>query len=184
MPAAEPAPPRDFTVLLSPGWVRIPLDGREKATAAALATAKVSDLAERQRSQAREYLLHMLRLAIRHAREAGGIDIMMSLAEREGIPLAASCLVSYVEQDPPVSAGRLAAELGTDGGEVTRQELAGCPAVRHRYLEGPVTRVDYHLPVPGRAGLLTMAFSTPLEPLAGPLVLLFDAIAESLRWRS
>jgi hypothetical protein len=184
MPAAEPAPPGDFTVLLPPGWVRIPLDGREKAAAAALATAKVSDLAEPQRNQAREHLLGMLRLAIRHAREAGGIDIMMSLAEREGIPLAASCLVSYVEQDPPVSVGRLATEFGTDGGDVTQRELAGRPAVRRRYLEGPVTRVDYHLPVPGRRGLLTMAFATPLEPLADPLVLLFDAIAESLRWRS
>jgi hypothetical protein len=184
MPAADPAPPRDFTVLLPPGWVRIPLDGREKAAAAALATAKVADLAEPQRGQAREQVLQMLRLAIRHARDAGGIDIMMSLAERDGIPLAASCLVSYVAQDPPVSAGRLAAELGADGGEVSRKELAGCPAVRHRYLEGPVTRVDYHLHAPGTAGLLTMAFATPLEPLAGPLVLLFDAIAESLRWRS
>ncbi len=184
MPAAGPAPPRDFTVLLPPGWVRIPLDGREKAAAAALATAKVSGLAEPHRSQAREQVLQMLRLAIRHAREAGGIDIMMSLAEREGIPLAASCLVSYVEQDPPVTAGQLAAELGADGAEVTRQDLAGCTAVRHRYLEGPVTRVDYHLRVPGTAGLLTMTFATPLEPLAGPLVLLFDAIAGSLRWRS
>lgn len=89
-----------------------------------------------------------------------------------------------MEQAPPVTVAALAAELGEDGGDVTRQELAGCPAVRHRYLEGPVTRVDYHLRVPGTAGLLTMAFATPLEPLAGPLVLLFDAIAGSLRWRS
>lgn len=184
MPATEPAPPRDFTVLLPPGWVRIPLDGREKAAAAMLATAKVAELAEPQRSQARDQLLRMLRLALRHTREAGGIDIMLSLAEREGLPLAASCLVSYAEQDPPISVSRLAGELGTDGGEVTRLELAGCPAVRHRHLEGPVTRVDYHLPIPGKTGLLTLAFSTPLEPLAEPLVLLFDAIAESLRWRS
>ncbi len=184
MATTEPAPPRDFTVLLPPGWVRIPLDGREKAAAAALATAKVADLAEPQRSQARKQLHQMLRLAIRHAREAGGIDIMLSLAEREGIPLAASCLVSYVEQDPPICPGQLATELGLDGGEVSGLELAGCPAVRHRCLERPVTRVDYHLPVPGKTGLLTLAFSTPLEPLADPLVLLFDAIAETLRWRS
>lgn len=92
MAAAEPAPPREFTVLLPPGWLRIPLDGREQAAAAALATAEVSDLAEPCRSQAREHLLQMIRLAIRHARQAGGIDIMMSLAERDGIPLAASCL--------------------------------------------------------------------------------------------
>jgi hypothetical protein len=45
-----------------------------------------------------------------------------------------------------------------------------------------VTIVDYFLPVPGRPGVLALSFATPVEPLADALVLLFDAIAESLRW--
>jgi hypothetical protein len=184
VPAAAAPPPHDFTVLLPPGWVRIPLDGREGARAAALATAKAAGLAEPQRGEERERLLGLLKTALRRAREAGGVDIMISLAERNGVPLAASCLVSYVEHGDPVPMDMLAVELAREGGDVRCAEIAGCPAVRRRHMEPPVTRLDYHLPIPGRSGLLTLAFATPLEPLADPLVLLFDAIAESLRWRT
>jgi hypothetical protein len=175
--------PRDFTVLLPPGWIRLPLDARAKATAAAIATAKVAGLTEPQRSQVREQVLKILRLAMRDARQAGGIDIMISLAEREGIPLAATCLVCYVDQDPASSIDQFAAELVSEGGEVSTPEIAGHPSVRRRHLDDIVTRVDYHLPIPGGTGMLTFAFSTPMEPLADSLVLLFDAIAESIRWR-
>jgi hypothetical protein len=177
-------PPRDFTVLLPPGWIRIPLDGREGARATALATAKAAGLGEPQREAVKQQILGMLREAIRRAREAGGIDIMISLAERDGLPLAASCLVSYVEQGAAVPMDQLAAELGRDGGEVSGAEIDGVPAIRHRYVQPPVTRVDYLLRMPGRTGMLTLAFATPIEPLADALVLLFDAIAESLRWQT
>lgn len=110
---------------------------------------------------------------------------MMSLAERDGIPLPASCLVSYVEQGSvPVPMDVLAADLAAEGGAVTTVEIAGRPAVRRRYAEPPVTRLDYMLTMPGKPGLVTLAFATPLEPLADALVVLFDAIAESLKWRT
>jgi hypothetical protein len=109
---------------------------------------------------------------------------MLSLGQRNGIPLAASCLVSYVEQGDMVPMEQLLAEVARDGGDVSSVEITRIPAVRRRYMEGPVTMVDYLMPVPRKKGLLTLAFATPLEPLADPLVLLFDAIAESLRWRS
>lgn len=176
--------PYDFTVLLPPDWIRIPLDGREGARAAALATAKVANLPEPQRSQEKERLIQLLKAALRKAREAGGTDIMLSLAERHGIPLAASCLVSYVEQGSKIPADQLLAEVAQAGGDVTGVEIGGCPAVRRRHLEGSVTMVDYFLPMPSRNGLLTLAFATPLEQLADAIVFLFDAIAESLRWRS
>ena len=119
-PAANGAArmPRDFTVLLPPGWVRIKLDG-----------------------------------------------LLMDLAAR--------------------------------GGHVTGTEIAGGPAIRHQYEVLPpegslpggqepvstrVTMVDFFLPLPGQPGLLVLSFSTPVEPLAKALVMLFDAIAESLRW--
>ncbi len=182
--ATAAVPPRDFTVLLPPGWVRIPLDGREQARASALATAKAAVLAEPQRQAAKQQILRLLKDAIRHARQAGGTDMMISLAERGGMPLAASCLVSYVEEGDPVPMDKLAAELARDGGAVSETEIDGRRAIRRRYLEPPVTRLDFYLHVPGRCGLLTLAFATPFEPLADALVVLFDAIAESLRWRS
>jgi hypothetical protein len=177
-------PPHDFTVLLPPGWIRIPLDGREGIRVSALATAKVAQLPEPQRSEEKQRLLHLLKVSLRKAREAGGIDVIMSLAERNGIPLAASCLVSYVDQGDQVPIDQLLLEVSKDDGDVSSVEIAGSPAVRRRYMEGPVTMVDYLLPMPGKKGLLTLAFATPLEQLADPLVVLFDAIAESLRWQS
>jgi hypothetical protein len=173
----------DFTVLLPPGWVRIPLDGRENARAVVLADAKASEAPGPQRQAARQQLRRLLHQALTRARQAAGTDVLISLAELDEIPIPASCLVSYVEHDRPVPLDRLAARLAEGRGDVRTAEVGGLPAVRHRYQEDLMTRVDYHLRVPGRAGLMTLAFATPLEPLAGPLTLLFDAIAGSLRWR-
>ena len=182
------AQPRDFAVLLPPGWARIPLDGRETARAAALAADKTADLAEPQRSAARDKLARMIRGALRDARSAGGIDVLLSLAERDGIPLAASCLISYLDRGQEVPLDALAAELSSaehgTGGTVSTAEVGGGPAVRRRSAADGITRLDYYLPVPGRpTGFLVLAFATPMEPLADALVTLFDAIAVSLRWQ-
>ena len=45
------APPRDFAVLLPPGWVRIPLDGSENARMAAVVAAKAAEVPEPQRGR-------------------------------------------------------------------------------------------------------------------------------------
>lgn len=189
-PRSDPrSHPRDFAVLLPPGWVRIPLDGRESARAATLAANKTAGLEEPQRSAVRDKLARMIRQALGDARSAGGIDVLLSLAERDGMPLAASCLISYLNQGQEVPLDMLAAELsgkdGEAGGDVSLTEVGGGPAVRRRYAEDGITKVDYFLPIPGRpTGFLVMAFGTPMLPLADALVTLFDAIAASLRWQS
>jgi hypothetical protein len=180
--ADRSGPPRDFILLLPPGWVRIPLDGREGARAKALAAAKVSDLPEPQRSTAREQLLQTIKKGLRQARLAGGVDVLMSLAEWNTVPIAASCLVSYVDEGVPVPMDMLANDLVANGGDARLVTIAGRPAVRHRHMDIPVTRLDYMMTLPGKSGVLTFAFSTPLEPLADALVVLFDAIMETLRW--
>jgi hypothetical protein len=176
--------PRDFTVLLPPGWTRIPIDGRESARAVALAAQKTADLTDPQRSQVREKLARLIRSALRDARSCGGIDIMISLAERDGVPLAASCLISYVDQGQRVPMDMLAAQLSGEGGDVAVVQVGGDQAVRRRYREIGMTKLDYFLPLPGRMGLLITSFGTPVEPLADAFLLLFDAIAQSLRWQS
>jgi hypothetical protein len=172
----------DFAVLLPPGWVRIPLDGRENARAAALATAKAAEVAAPQRQAVQHKLHQMICQALSHARAAGGTDILLSLTERNGIPLAASCLISYAESTDPIPLGALAQQLRDDGQDISETPIAGRTAIRHRYQEDLITRLDYHLKVPGRSGLMTLAFATPLEPLADAMSTLFDAIAESMRW--
>jgi hypothetical protein len=183
------AHPRDFAVLLPPGWARIPLDGRESARAATLAANKTAGLEEPQRSAVRDKLTAAIRQALQDARSAGGIDVLLSLAERDGIPLAASCLISYLDKGQEVPLDMLAAEFSAEddaaGGSVSLTEAGGCPAVRRRHIDDGITRLDYFLPMPGRpTGFLVMAFGTPMEPLADALVTLFDAIAQSLRWQS
>jgi hypothetical protein len=73
-------------------------------------------------------------------------------------------------------------ELADDGSEVSATETATGPAVRRLRSEAGVTLVDYFLPMPARTGMLALSFSTPVEPLAEALVMLFDAIAGSVRW--
>jgi hypothetical protein len=193
-PRAAPPPdrrshPRDFVVLLPPGWARIPLDGRERARAATLAANKTAGLEEPERSAVRDRLTRTIRQALQDARSAGGIDVLLSLAERDGIPLAASCLISFLDKGQEVPLDMLAAELSAEddgaGGNISLTEAGGCPVVRRQHIEDGITRLDYFLPMPGRpTGFLVMAFGTPMEPLADALVTLFDAIAQSLRWQS
>lgn len=178
-------PPRDFAVLLPPGWARIPLDGTEGARVTAVVTAKVADMPEPQRGQLRQRLLRVLNETLRDARKAGGIDVLVSLGEVRGVPISASCLVSYLERGGKVPLDGLHAELAGDGDQVSWAEIAGCPALRRQRAEAAATMVDFFTPVPGRGGLLSLSFATAAaEPLTGALLLLFDAIAGSLRWQS
>ena len=188
--------PRDFAVLLPPGWVRIKLDGSEPVVLARLVAAKVATVDPAQREEARALLTRTLGSALRDAKAAGGLDVLISVAESHGVPIAASCLITYLDQDgTKVPLDGLLMDLAARGGQVTGTEIAGGPAIRHQYEIVPsaaslpedpvatrVTMVDFFLPLPGRPGLLVLSFSTPVEPLAEALVMLFDAIAESLRW--
>jgi len=188
--------PRDFAVLLPPGWVRIKLDGSEPVVLASLVAAKVATVDPAQREEARALLTRTLGGALRDAKAAGGLDVLISVAESHGVPIAASCLVTYLDQDgTKVPLDGLLMDLAARGGQVTGTEIAGGSAIRHQYEIVPpegslpedpvatrVTMVDFFLPLPGRPGLLVLSFSTPVEPLAEALVMLFDAIAESLRW--
>ena len=178
-------PPRDFAVLLPPGWVRIPLDGSETARITAVVTAKSADMPEPQRGQVRQRLQRVLNDTLREAEKAGGIDVLISLGEVRGVPIPASCLVSYLERGQKVPLDGLHAELAGGGDQVTWAEIAGSAAVRRQRADGAAATVDFFTPVPGRPGLLSLSFATAAaEPLAGALLPLFDAIAGSLRWQS
>lgn len=169
------APPRDFAVLLPPGWVRIPLDGSENARMAAVVAAKAAEVPEPQRGQVRQRLLRVLNDMLGHAKSAGGIDVLVSLGEIRGVPISASCLVSYLDQGKEVPLDGLRAELAAGDGEVTWAEIAGSPAIRRQRTRDAVTAVDFFTPVPGRPGLLSLSFGTAAaEPLAGALLLLFE----------
>ena len=121
--------------------------------------------------------------------EQGGAALYLSYLDAAGVPLSASLLVSLL----PQTHERATAALTTHG-EATVVDLpAAGRATRRRRTERskesrklgstfPDTIVEYFVPVPGRAELLLLTFSTPLEPLADEMVELFDAVAGTLRW--
>jgi hypothetical protein len=199
-----PAPVvRDFTMLLPPGWARIPLDGRTPARVKALVSERLSAAPAAQRQALRTALTREITDTLATAARHGGLDVFLSLDPVAGLPVPASALVTHLEarDDDPLAAlfERLAA--GGDGVEVLEidvVEVAGAPAVRRRArrreevapagdLPGGVlhvTQLEYLVPVPGGGGALVLAFSTPIERLGPALVELFDVMATSLRWVS
>lgn len=180
--------PSDFSLLLPPGWVRLPLDGREHERVVALVNDKVQELPPQAREGLRRTMTRDVLASLEKARAAGGVDVFLSVAESQGLPIAASCLVTFLNTRDELPLQGLLEEFAAD--QVSLVTVAGARAVRRRYLEesesGDVvlqtTLVDYFVPLPASTGLLVLSFGTSLEPLAEALVQLFDAMAESLRW--
>lgn len=190
--AARPASavPTDFRVLLPPGWVRVPVTDRATESVVALATARARVAPPEQQESVRTHLVSLLSRAVAAARDAGGVDVMLSVDAVEGVPVPASCLVSYVEPESEHDLAMLAGQLAGPGVEVSVVDLDAGRAVRRqstRWAEDAAVSVvlselAFWLPVPGRSGLLVLTFSTPSAELAPALLPLFDAIATTLRW--
>jgi hypothetical protein len=182
--------PSDFALLLPPGWVRLPLDGREHERVVAIVNVKVQELPAEVREGLRRLLTRDLLGALAKAREAGGVDVFLSLSEVEGAPIAASCLVTFLDARSAVPLDGLVLDLAGEGARTTVVCVADAPAVRRETVAEldagehvlRTTTVDFFIPLPASTGLLVLSFATAIEPLAEALVHLFDAMAESLRW--
>ena len=190
---------RDFSMLLPPGWARLPLDSRVSLRVKNLVADRVSSVPPEQRAQLRAVLTRELTSTLESAARSGGTDVLLSVDPVAGRVVPASCLVTHRE-GPAV--GVLQAIAGTSPGrpgsvrELGTVEVAGTPAVRRlttRTEEVPadggapsavltVTQLDYFVPMPAGDGLLVLTFSTPIEQLGPPLVKLFDVMASSFRW--
>ena len=193
---------RDFSVLMPPGWARIPLDDRVPLRIKNLVAERLANAPAEHREGLRSSLTRELTDTLASAARQGGLDVLLSLDPVAGQPVPASALITHLQgqsgEDPLSSLlGTLAAgseEL--DVRELDVVEVAGGPAVRRLSMRGErvapigdlpggvlhVTQLEYFVPVPGEGGLLVLAFSTPIEQLGPPLVKLFDVIATSLRW--
>lgn len=192
----------DFTVLLPPGWVRIPVDGRAPLRVKQLVSERLGAAPAEHREALRTGLTRELTAALETAGRVGGLDVFLSVDPVAGQPVPASGLVTHAEG--PDDGDALDSILGTlvagsDGAtvrELTVVEVAGGPAVRRLSTRSErvaaeaglpggvlrVTQVDHFVPVPGGHGVLVLTFSTPIEQLGPPLVALFDVLASSMRW--
>lgn len=193
-----------YRVVLPAGWHRLPADPvAVRPVARRLLLQAWADRPRDATAAARRTLEdELVRLADRAA-DQGGHELLVSLQEVGGVPLAASAVVSLVPlplegeaglaELAEVSAdGALSSEvvaLGPHRAVVVARDVAlpgadrpaGLPALAAEVRS--TRQVSVHLPVPDEPVSLLLSFSTPLVALADPLTELFLAIAATVSWR-
>ncbi|GLY18059.1 hypothetical protein LWF15_27115 [Kineosporia rhizophila] len=189
-----------WSLLLPSAWSRVRLrtDRREQVqalVARAFATVSRDQAGEVRRSLEKD-LLGMAEKAFRN----GGRELYLLSEVRRGLPLAASCVVSVHPEPLPadVSPEILAQSLAGGSSEAAVILVDGEPTAAVRRSEAKVfqaalpelepprlkfTGLDVYAPFPDRSQLLLLSFRTPVEPIADSMMILFEAIAGSLRWQ-
>ncbi|MET8677865.1 hypothetical protein ABZW18_09795 [Streptomyces sp. NPDC004647] len=201
--ATAEAPPIGYTLIIPPGWARIPLrEGTKEALERIFFTHmdKVPDGVARDDAMSlRLELRRQLQKRARAARRNGGLDLYLPVIPRGGTLVAASIIVSELPiggADNARVLSRLAAN--TAGPGVTAVKLDGVKAVRResqvaadssQEIDVDSRRVEYVLPVAGTSGnFLAISFSTPGDgnldsELTDVMVELFDAVVSTFKWR-
>ncbi|KRV50883.1 hypothetical protein AQ490_13095 [Wenjunlia vitaminophila] len=199
---ALPAP-TGYTVVIPPGWSRIPLrSGTDEAVKKIVDEAVEQlpdDVPKDKLSLLRMDLIKRLRKASREAKSNSGLDLYLPVETMHGVFVAASFIVSefryesVTEIDPSMVAARLlstseGAEPTTlDGAIGMRVERVAEPSEK-RGVEYASRRVDYVVNVPEdpnrwvSVGFSTVADGEPRSEFADVLVELFDAIMTTFRW--
>ncbi|MEV6317387.1 hypothetical protein [Streptomyces sp. NPDC051776] len=191
-----------YSLVLPPGWVRIPLrGGTDEAirTVVKRAFAKPPrDVPRDEPAKLRVQLEARLRDTATQAAESDGLDLYLPTAPRGGVGLTGSFIVSEIRLRVGDSlnaddiTGELAArassqKVSVDGRTGARTERA-LPANESRGAPYASRQVNYVLPVPKAPGRwLTIAYSTPADgnpegEYADLLVELFDAIMSTFDW--
>jgi len=197
-----------YTLVLPPGWCRIPLRGGTSAAIRKLLDERFRHLPRDTVAPFRIEIERRLNEQITQARRNGGVDFYFPVEIAESGPVPASFVVSEVRLAlPDMAAGAdpaslvvaaLAVDAGADGESAPRivdidgacgvrsaDVVPGDPDAETAYA---ARRVRYMLPVPGTPGRwLVVVFATPgaADPTgryAGLLVELFDAIMGTFRW--
>lgn len=205
-PAADPGPVTvtGYTVVLPPGWCRIPVrHGSAKAIRAAVGESLKAVPPSVSRDRIPPYRVELegkLRSMVTAARGQGGVDLYLPVTPMHGLPVSASFIVSEgiigepgADADPVQVVAYLAAQdtgsmpVTVDGTPAVRREHTA-PAEQAAEVDAGSRRVDYMIPVPGGQNRWLIAtFSTlgggdPADELSGVLVQLFDAIMSTFRW--
>lgn len=195
-----------YTLVIPPGWCRIPLRAGTSAAIRKLLDARFRHLPRDTVAPYRIEIERRLKEQVIQARQNGGVDMYFPVEIAESGPVPASFIVSEVRLDaPPEEDGidpssaviaSLAATAGEDAGtrivEVdaapgvrTEEIVPGNPAAEMEYGS---RRVRYLVSMPGVPGRwIVVAFATPgaADPggkYAGLLTELFDAIMSTFRW--
>ncbi|MGH3831269.1 MAG: hypothetical protein ACRDRS_12625 [Pseudonocardiaceae bacterium] len=202
---AEPsaAPVVDVRVVLPDHWWAIPLQPPEARA------RSVERLVERQFAGVDDQPLlraDTCRQLLAQAETAAASDgrlLALSLQRVADVPVPASLVVHWIDvpADPDSTPGdgsllvclqaAFEPETGAPGFTLDLGKMAAGTVLRRVHelpaeLPGaeptPSLVADYWLERPDGAGLVQLAFATPMLPLRQPLLELFDAVAGALRW--
>lgn len=183
----------DYSLVVPSDWWRIDLTTPDGVA------AQVRHLVQRLVGGAdlqaglRHEITQHLQAAAESAARRGGVDLYLAAGGPSGGLLAASLLVTVTPQDVGAEHGArlLPTAVGDGAHEAAVLQLDGRSAVRVVRRERPDDLpledrpslvVQYTVPLPGAVVLLS--FATPLLALAEPLTAVFDAVAETVRFRT
>lgn len=198
--------PTGYTLVLPPGWVQVPVDGRADAAVRGLVAEAMEDpprdVPPDTLATLRRRLEGQLLAAVRSARHNGGSELYLPVAPVGGVIMPASFVVGEVELEAaePGAGDVVAAVLARLLAEDERAqpvELDRSPALRTERalparpdasmgVEAAARAIDYLAAVPGRPGRwLAVSFTALVVEdgdLTDLLVELFDAVLTTFRW--
>ncbi|QEU92577.1 hypothetical protein [Streptomyces kanamyceticus] len=207
MPTADARNAFGYTLVIPPGWTRIPLkEGTQDAVKKIVddAADRLSpDLPRDKVADARLELYRRLNASVKEARQRDGVDLYLPVEPMHGLLIAASIIVTKPEtaQRDGVTRHDVLTQLLAGATDSEPAEVDGAAAVRKartvpadpaKGVEAPSRHVDYVVQVPSNgadSGWLVVSFSTlgdgdPEGDFTEILVELFDAVMTTFRWRT
>lgn len=190
-----------WSLMLPDTWSRIRLERDRPQQVAALVDRAFASVSRDQGVALRRSMQVELTGLADRAFEQGAREFYLFGDLMRGLPIGASCVVTVVPEAFPanVDAAILARALAGDAAAVPTTVTVGAesvPAVQTREVryfpaEEPggqqpratVVGLDVYAPFPDRSRILLLSFRTPVEQVAEAMLVLFEAIAGSLRWR-
>ena len=195
-----------YTVVIPPGWCRIPLRHGTNAAIKKILDRSFRHLPRDRVAPYRMEIERRLKALVAQSRSNAGLDLYLPVEPAQDGPVPASFLVSEARYSAPAEDGedgeeidpaQVLAYLASESAGARIIEADGAPGLRTEQIVRPAPeaefqyatrRVEYTLTVPGNPGRwLVVAFSTPgsADPdgkLARLLTELFDAIMLTFRW--
>jgi len=184
-----------FTILLPPAWVRIPVDQRTDHVFTDLIAGVVAQAPPERRARLSTMLTSAANRSIAGARAAGAIDLILSFATVDGLPIPAS--IACFRITPPEALGSTpeATLLSFASPGSRAVEIDGTPAIRrvsdsgqtddvpaHRAIHYVVRHPDTHEWLLITASILVIDDADFAEVLDA-IEILIDAMASTIRFR-
>lgn len=177
-----------FTLLLPPGWVRIPVDSETEGWFDDVIGGIVSAAPAARRSDLRVMLEASVRDSLASAKSQGALDLVLSFAEVEGLPLPVSIVVSILDV-PTEYGGSVQEQLLTMANPSARAiEIDGLIGLR-RFKDRPQDAgaparrtVSYivHLPWRGDWLVFTASILTTDEPGYADVQVALEALIDAM----